>query len=213
MQDGKFRALQQILPDVSRETFERLLAYEALFLKWSKSINLAAPSTLDEFWVRHILDSAQLGAIHAPAGVWADIGSGGGLPGVVTAILMRETAGGRIHLIESNGKKAAFLRQALIESGGAGQVHACRIQEAFRSVGPVNVVTARALAPMRTLIALAKPWLDTGAIGLFHKGREYGEEMKVAGDVWHLDLVEHVSLIDRASVVLEIRSAMPNSGG
>ena len=209
MQDRKYRELRDVLPDVSRETFERLLAYEALFNKWSKAINLAAPSTMAEFWNRHVLDSAQLAAIYEPSGIWVDIGSGGGLPGIVMAILLSESSTGIIHLVESNGKKAAFLRQALIETGGAGQVHLLRIEDAYPKIGPAAVVTARALAPLPALISLAHPWLRSGAKGLFHKGREYREEVKAASDEWHLDLIEHQSTVDAASAILEIRSASP----
>jgi 16S rRNA (guanine527-N7)-methyltransferase len=212
MQEKKYQKLRKILPDVSRETFERLLAYETLFLKWSKAFNLAAPSTLTEFWDRHILDSAQLAVIEKPIGVWVDIGSGGGLPGIVISILLRETQNGLIHLVESNGKKAAFLRQALIETGGSGQVHQVRIEDAYPEIGPAAVVTARALAPLPALILLAHPWLSTGAKGLFHKGREYREEVKAASDEWRLDLIEHQSAADAASAILEIRSALPRHG-
>ena len=201
------------MPDVSRETFERLLAYEGLFLKWSKAINLAAPSTLADFWDRHVLDSAQLAAIHDPGGIWVDIGSGGGLPGIVMSILLRESANGLVHLVESNGKKAAFLRQALIETGGAGHVHVMRIEDAFPTIGPADIVTARALAPLPALISLARPWIDAGATGLFHKGRDYREEVKAARDDWHIDLIEHISSVDASSAVLEIRSASSVLGG
>jgi 16S rRNA (guanine527-N7)-methyltransferase len=204
--DEKFRKLRQILPDVSRETYERLQGYEALFHKWSKAFNLAAPSTLPDFWNRHILDSVQLANLREPCGVWVDLGSGGGLPGIVMAILMRESAGGIIHLVESNGKKAAFLRQALIETGGVGKVHSVRIEAAHAEVGHADVVTARALAPLSTLLLMAKPWINAGATALFHKGREYREEVKAAGDAKLLDLIEHQSAIDPQSTVLEIRS-------
>jgi 16S rRNA (guanine527-N7)-methyltransferase len=213
MQDDKYLRLLDILPGVSRETFDRLLAYEALFLKWSKAFNLAAPSTLDKFWDRHVLDSAQLVAIKKPSGIWVDIGSGGGLPGIVVAILMREYADVQIHLVESNGKKAAFLRQAMIETGGMGHVHATRIEDAYPKIGSAGIVTARALAPLPALVALARPWLETGATGLFHKGREYREEINAARDDWHIDLIEHASAVDDASAVLEIRSISPAFSG
>lgn len=209
MVDAKYARLIEILPQVSRETFLRLVAYENLFLKWSKAFNLAAPSTLQDFWSRHILDSAQLAKIRKPEGMWVDLGSGGGLPGIVMAILLSESADGHIHLVESNGKKAAFLRQALLETGGAGQVHNMRIDQAFAKIGPTNTVTARALAPLSSLLSLAKPWMSTGATALFHKGREYREEVKAAGDYWQFDLLEHTSVVDLESTVLEIRSVLP----
>jgi 16S rRNA (guanine527-N7)-methyltransferase len=206
MSDSKFRELQAILPDVSRETFLRLLAFEALFLKWSKAFNLAAPSTLGELWQRHILDSAQLVAIRKPQGIWLDIGSGGGLPGAIMAIFMAETGDGHIHLVESNGKKAAFLRTALNETDANGTIHNIRIEEAPKVVGRAEVMTARALASLPKLFELSEHWLSNGATGLFHKGREYLSEIKVARDEWQFDLLEHVSAIDQQSVILEIRS-------
>ena len=210
--EEKLWKLREILPDVSRETFERLLTFESLFHKWSKAFNLAAPSTLPDFWNRHILDSVQLACIREPGGIWVDLGSGGGLPGIVMAILLRETEGGFIHLVESNGKKSAFLRQALIETGGAGQVHSVRIEMARAETGPANVITARALASLSSLLELAAPWMNDGATALFHKGREYREEVKAAGDAWHLDLIEHPSAVDPEATVLEIRSVSPLSG-
>lgn len=210
--EKKYELLCQILPDVSRETFERLLVFEALFLKWSKAFNLAAPSTLPDFWKRHVLDSVQLAKLRKPSGIWVDVGSGGGLPGIVTAILLSDAPASHIHLVESNGKKAAFLRQALIETNGAGQVHRARIEGAFPKTGPVDVITARALAPLTILLEQTKPWMKTGATAFFHKGREYQEEIKAAGDAWRFDLIEHASAIDPESVVLEIRSASPASG-
>ena len=204
--DSKFSALQKVLPDVSRETFDRLKAFESLFFKWSKAFNLAAPSTLNDFWHRHIIDSAQLAAIIKPSGTWIDLGSGGGLPGIVLSILMRESSGGIVHLIESNGKKAAFLRNAILETAANGMVHQIRIEDAPKEVASADVVTARALAGLPALLTLAKPWLNGGATALFHKGREFREEVKVARDVYRFDLVEHKSMVDPASAILEIRT-------
>ncbi len=209
---GRLSELEALLPDVSRETFERLLAFEKLFLKWSKAFNLAAPSTHSDFWKRHILDSARIAAIRKPAGKWVDIGSGGGLPGIVLAILMRQTGDGAVHLVESNGKKAAFLRQALLETQAAGQIHALRIEDAHAIVGDANVITARALAPLPELFAYARPGWKAVRPACFHKGRDYREELKAARDVWRFDLVEHQGGIDPASVILEIRSLSPVSG-
>lgn len=206
MSEQKFHALQRIVPDVSRETFRRLLAFEALFLKWSKAFNLAASSTLVDLWDRHILDSAQLAAIERPQGTWLDIGSGGGLPGVIMAIFMAGAKDGHVHLVESNGKKVAFLRSAITETGAAGTVHQLRIEDAVQEIGTVQIVTARALAALPKLLDLSQPWLMAGATALFHKGREYRSEIKLARDEWQFDLIEHASAIDRESTILEIRS-------
>jgi 16S rRNA (guanine527-N7)-methyltransferase len=210
MTDTKFHDLQLIVPDVSRETFERLLAFELLFAKWSKTFNLVAASTLNSFWQRHILDSAQLIPIRKPAGNWVDIGSGGGLPAIVIAVFMIETVGAHVNLVESNGKKAAFLRSALTETGARGTVHNIRIEDASREISDVHVVTARALASLSNLFYLTEAWLTDGAVALFHKGREYRTEIKVARDEWQFDLLEHVSAIDRESVILECSSLKRN---
>lgn len=206
MGTNKLTQLQAVLPNVSRETFDRLLAYESLFIKWSKAFNLAAPSTLNDFWQRHVLDSAQIAAIRKPSGIWIDLGSGGGLPGIVIAVLMSESSGGMVHLIESNGKKVSFLRNALLETGAAGTVHQIRIEDAPREVPMADVVTARALAGLPALLLLSKPWLDAGASALFHKGREFREEVRLARDGSPFDLIEHPSVADPQSAILEIRS-------
>jgi 16S rRNA (guanine527-N7)-methyltransferase len=206
MSELKLNALQQIVPDVSRETFQRLLAFEVLFLKWSKAFNLAAPSTHVDLWDRHILDSAQLVSIERPKDTWLDIGSGGGLPGVIMAIFMAEYKSGHVHLVESNGKKVAFLRNAIAETGAAGTIHQLRIEDAAKIVGSAQIITARALAALPKLLELSQPWLTTGATALFHKGREYRSEIKLARDEWQFDLIEHRSAIDRESTILEIRS-------
>ena len=206
MNATKLTQLQAVLPSVSRETFGRLLAFESLFIKWSKAFNLAAPSTISDFWQRHVLDSAQIAAIRRPSGIWLDLGSGGGLPGIVLAVLMRESLGGMVHLIESNGKKVSFLRNALIETEGAGVVHQVRIEDALREVPGADVVTARALASLPTLLQLSRPWLDAGATALFHKGREFREEVRLARDGGPFHLIEHSSVADPRSAILEIRS-------
>jgi 16S rRNA (guanine527-N7)-methyltransferase len=202
----KFEQLRRVVPDVSRETFERLLAYEQLFMKWSKSFNLASPATLHEFWSRHILDSAQLFTIKVPKGTWLDIGSGGGLPGVVAAIMMVENTGAHVHLIESNGKKVAFLRTALLETGAAGTVHLSRIEDAPKIVAGADIVTARAVSSLGNLFELTSPWLLNGATGLFHKGQDFQREIDETRGAWRVDLVKHASAIDPASVILEIQS-------
>src|SRR5262245_30662832 len=115
---------------VSRETHERLSIFADLFQKWSKSINLVAPSTRDDLWNRHIADSSQIFQLFPIPAQWIDLGSGGGFPGVITAIFLAERNDGWVHLVESNNKKAAFLRIALAETGARGSVHPIRIEQA-----------------------------------------------------------------------------------
>lgn len=199
--------LRDIAGPVSRETLQRLEAFEAEFRRWSARINLAAPSTLDALWERHILDSAQLFKIAPLATAWLDLGSGGGFPGAVLALLLTDRPGSRIELVESNNKKAAFLRAVLAELGAPAVVHVCRIEEAFGRTSMPQVVTARALAPLPRLLGLARPWLvhpSGPARALFHKGREYAREVAESRDAWRFDLVEHASKIDPAGRILEI---------
>jgi 16S rRNA (guanine527-N7)-methyltransferase len=209
MSQAKLDQLRAILPDVSRETFERLKAFEALFRDWNSRMNLASASSLDQLWQRHILDSVQLARLAPMRGTWLDIGSGGGFPGIVLAILMRneggsEKKGSHVHLIESIGKKSAFLRAALLETGASGTVHAIRIESAAQLNLTPEFVTARALAPLPDLLKLTFPWLRPGAKGLFHKGRRHRAEIAAAHGGWRFDLIEHRSRTDADSVILEI---------
>jgi 16S rRNA (guanine527-N7)-methyltransferase len=189
---------------VSRETFDDVIAFEAVFRRWAARINLVAPSTLPELWSRHVLDSAQLAKIKPAAGKWLDIGSGGGFPGAVIALILKERAGASIDLVESNRKKAAFLQTVMGQLAAPAKVHARRIEDAYILVGQPEIVTARALAPLDALLGLAEPWLAAGASGLFHKGREYPRELAESADSWKFDLVEHRSLICGDSVILEV---------
>lgn len=201
---NKEQRLQEVLSHVSRETVDNLLSFEDLFRKWSKAINLASPSTLESLWERHIVDSAQLFDMAPTATRWLDLGSGGGFPGVVLAILLKERPSGKIDLVESNGKKAAFLRTALGQFSAPGTVHAFRIDAVWGKIHAPEIVTARALASLSDLFRLAEPWLTTGAVGLFQKGRDYRREIDESRYGWTFDLVERASMVDRDSVVLQI---------
>lgn len=196
---------QRIAGPVSRETFERLRAFEALFLRWNQRINLVAASTERELWQRHILDSAQLAALAPTARNWVDMGSGGGFPGLVIAFFLGEQDG-FIHLVESNRKKTAFLQAAIAQFDLPARVVPRRIDESYESVPLPEIVTARALAPLAVLCELAEPWLTQGARALFHKGRDYRREIEESAHRWRFDLVEHRSAIDEASLVLDIRN-------
>jgi 16S rRNA (guanine527-N7)-methyltransferase len=196
---------------VSRETFGRLVAFEALFQKWARRINLSAPSTLNDVWSRHILDSAQLLRLAPEAQRWLDLGSGGGFPGLVLAILLSERPDAHVDLVESNRKKAAFLQSVIGQFGLPARVHALRIDDVHASIGTPDVVTARALASLSSLLSLAEPWLASGATGLFHKGRDYRSEIEESAHQWRFDLLEHRSMIDPQSVILEIRDLTPKS--
>jgi 16S rRNA (guanine527-N7)-methyltransferase len=202
--DRRFESLSQINPAVSRETVDRLIAFEELFQKWSKAINLASPSTLADLWSRHILDSAQIFPLAPDAKRWLDIGSGGGFPGIVTACYLADRPGSRIDLVESAGKKAAFLRTAAGHLNVPAHIHAARIESMWEKIETPEVVTARALASLNDLFGLTEPWLVDGAKALFQKGRDYQREIDESRVGWDFDLVKHQSAIDQTSVILEI---------
>jgi 16S rRNA (guanine527-N7)-methyltransferase len=173
------------LTPVSRETVARLDRFVAVLLAWQRRVNLIAPSTEAKLWTRHVADSLQLISLAPQARIWADLGSGGGFPGLVIACALADLPGAQIHLVESNGKKAAFLREAVRATGSPAIVHAVRIEDfTASSLEPLDVVTARALAPLGKLLALAFPLLKTGALGLFPKGQDVAHELTDAAKCW-----------------------------
>ncbi|NTH79095.1 16S rRNA (guanine(527)-N(7))-methyltransferase RsmG [Agrobacterium rhizogenes] len=191
---------------VSRETQGRLQHFAELFQKWAKTINLVAPSTVDDLWRRHIADSAQIFQLHPKPARWVDLGSGGGFPGIITAILLAEQRDGHVDLVESNQKKAAFLRVCLRECEARGAVHAVRIEEAPKIVADCDVISARALAELDMLLDYAAPWVERNENLrlLLHKGRDYEREVHKARGRWEFDLVKHNSVVESDSVILEL---------
>src|SRR3954467_13587280 len=150
------KAAALVLTPVSPEAEARLDAYIALLLQWQVKTNLVASSTLPNLWTRHISDSLQLLALAPEAKIWIDLGSGGGFPGVVLACALADTPGAMLHLVERNAKKAAFLREALRITSAAGTVHLADIGDSVESVpGPVDCITARAVAPLHQLVGFA----------------------------------------------------------
>lgn len=182
------------LVPVSRETDDRLALYAERLLRWQRIKNLVAPSTLDQLWTRHFADSAQLVALAPEARRWVDLGSGAGFPGLVVAILLADTPGVRVDLVESNNRKCAFLREVARETGAPARVHAGRIEDVLPTLeGPVDVVTARALASVDQLLDLGRPLLEAGALGLFLAGDVLGGEgvegMIRASSGWQVESV------------------------
>jgi 16S rRNA (guanine527-N7)-methyltransferase len=187
------RALE--VTPVSRETLARLDEFVDLLLKWQRRTNLIAPATISEIWTRHVADSLQLVTL-APqartpqAQTWIDLGSGGGFPGLVIACVLADTAGTQVRLVESNAKKAAFLRETARALGLPALVHAMRIEEFTQSFADsADVVTARALAPLARLLDYAEPLLKSGAQGLFPKGQDVAAELTEASKYWRLETV------------------------
>lgn len=190
--------------DVSRETLERLTAFEAILRKWNPAINLVARSTIDEIWRRHFHDSIQVFDL-APVGArhWVDFGSGGGFPGLVVAILAAdERPDLKVTLVESDQRKAAFLSAASRELG----VNTTVLAERVENVAPLqaDVVSARALAPLGELLDMAERHLNADGIALFPKGASYESELARALEKWAFTDHKVASVTDPHAVVLSI---------
>ena len=188
------------LVPVSRETLARLDAYAQLLTRWSARINLVGRDTLPDLWRRHILDSAQLYRfVPSSAQNTIDLGSGAGFPGLVLAIL--GVPG--VELVEADSRKAVFLREAARVTGAAVTIRPCRIQAV--PPHPVDVVTARACAPLDRLLDLAAPFLAPDTLCLFPKGERFNEELTLARKRWTINVSVEPSLSDRRGVVLRLQ--------
>lgn len=190
--------------DVSRETAARLDAYAALLKKWNPAINLVSRASLAQLWTRHFLDSAQLLSL-APEGArhWADLGAGGGFPGLVIAVLAAETTPTlRVTLVESDQRKAAFLNTAIRELGLDAEVCAAR-SESLPS-RQADVVSARAVAPLADLLSHAERHLAPGGTALFPKGAGHGAEIAAALERWRFSVQKHPSRTDPEAVIFSI---------
>ncbi|NKB55465.1 MAG: 16S rRNA (guanine(527)-N(7))-methyltransferase RsmG [Alphaproteobacteria bacterium] len=187
--------------NVSRETLERLTLYSGLLRKWAQRVNLVGKSTLDDVWRRHMLDSAQL-LTHIPAASQnlVDLGSGAGFPGMVLAIMGVPD----VHLIESNAKKCAFLREVARLTGAPVTIHNVRIE----APPPLkaDVVTARALAPMPLLFEYAQSYLGPNSICLFLKGRGVEEELTELRKIWNIRENRYRSVTDTEGFILRLEA-------
>ena len=193
------------LTPVSRETETRLDLYLDLLRQWQAKTNLVAPSTLPRLWTRHVDDSLQLLRLAPATKVWVDLGSGGGFPGIVLACAMAEKPGAGVHLIERNSKKAAFLREALRITSAPGIVHATGIEDIVDSIGgPIDCVTARALAPLHQLIGFAEPLVRKGAKALFLKGQDVEVELTEATKYWNIEPKIYASLTGGQGWIVEL---------
>jgi 16S rRNA (guanine527-N7)-methyltransferase len=177
---------------------ERLETHRRLLADWSQRMNLVGPKELDAYWSRHAQDSAQLVRLAPGARRWVDLGSGAGFPGLTVACLVASEPGASVHLVEATGKKAAFLRAVAEEAELPAKIFNQRIEDFGAGEGPYDVVTARALGPLNRLIPYAKPILDCGAQGLFHKGADLDAELAAAknvlnGGAFRADVLESLS--------------------
>jgi len=202
------RALQLI--PVSRETEKRLDKFVEALLLWQRTTNLVAESTLSNLWTRHVADSLQLIGLAPEARVWVDFGAGGGFPGLPIACALADKPGAMVHLVESNGKKAAFLREAVRLTGVSAKVHQERAEKFGESCKEtVHAVTARALAPLKTLCDQAFPLVARGAVALFPKGQDVDAELTEAAKYWSIEADKVPSKTSPGGCVVVIRSLKP----
>jgi 16S rRNA (guanine527-N7)-methyltransferase len=200
----KARALA--LTPVSRETEKRLDLFVEVLLLWQQRQNLIATSTIPQIWTRHVADSLQLVPLAPDAKIWADFGSGGGFPGIAVACVLAERAGTMVHLVESVGKKVTFLREAVRVNGVSAIVHHARAEDFAKSCAePVDVVTARAVAPLKTLYEQALPLIAKGAIGLFPKGQDVDAELTEAAKYWTIQATKVPSVTSPEGQIVVVR--------
>lgn len=202
---------------VSRETLARLEVYADLLRTWQKVVNLVSPSTLDEIWHRHFADSAQLLAFSPPGGkVWLDLGSGGGFPALVLAILLAEKRPeAKVTLVESDARKAAFLGEVARKTGLAVEIRTERSEKyATQDKSQIrDVITARALAPLPKLLGLVLPFFSPQTVALFPKGREAEVEVGEARERFAFDCELRPSLTDAQARIVILRNLAVRTEG
>jgi 16S rRNA (guanine527-N7)-methyltransferase len=192
---------------VSRETRAQLETLVAELRRWQPVKNLVGPGTLDTVWTRHVADSLQLVDL-APADAtrWVDLGSGAGFPGLVVAIALADRPGFRMELVESNARKCAFLRHVARVTDAPVRVRDARIEAAVPGfAGATDVVSARALAPLATLLDWCGELLKTGAVGLFPKGAGVESEFTRVAKSPILAIEQIPSRTDSRARILRVR--------
>jgi 16S rRNA (guanine527-N7)-methyltransferase len=195
------------LTPVSRETLRRLDLFVETLLAWNARTNLIAASTVPHLWTRHIADSLQLLDLAPDARIWIDLGSGAGFPGLVIACALADQPGATVHLVESNGKKAAFLREAVRITGAPAVIHAERIEKFVDGFcGRSDAVTARALAPLKVVLDQSLKLLTAGALGLFPKGQDVDTELTEATKYWNINADLAPSRTDSQGRIVLVRA-------
>ncbi len=190
--------------NVSRETFERLSIYADLVARWNPRINLVSRNSLTELWTRHILDSVQVFRCSEHADHWVDLGSGGGFPGLVCAIMaIEESPNTRFTLVESDQRKSAFLRTVARECNAKCTVISKRIE----AIDPLHadILSARALADLTTLISFCDRHLDKSGVALLPKGENWKKELSDAREGWNFQAEPITSLTEPKAVILKVK--------
>lgn len=176
--------------------------FRGLLAEWNEKLNLVGPSALEAFWPRHAWDSAQLLRVAPEAKTWADLGAGAGFPGLVLAILLKDTPGAHVHLVESLGKRCRFLEAVVGTLNLHATVHNARAEALSLQV---DAVTARAVAPMAKLLGFAEPYLKRGAVGLFLKGQDVASELTEATRYWKFELELTPSLSSSQGQIVRVK--------
>ena len=198
---------------VSRETESQLVHFVEMLNRWQRTHNLVSATSLDQVWSRHVADSAQLAFRFREGGRWLDLGSGAGFPGIVIAIMIANRSGAHVHLVEADRKKAAFLSVVSAELGLPTTVLAERIESVVqRWSQPLDWVSVRGLAPLKTLCEWLEPLVGIGAHAVLLKGANFDVELSAIESAWDIDLVRYPSLIDSHGSVVEIRRLKRRSG-
>lgn len=179
-----------------------LEAFRKMLADWNDRMNLVGPSAMAEFWPRHAFDSAQLLPLAPDAKIWADLGAGAGFPGLVLAILLKGRSGARVHLVESMAKRCRFLEAVVQALDLPASVHNARAEDLLLKV---DVVTARACAPMVRLLGYARPYLRKGVTGLFLKGQDVEVELAQATRYWNFQAGLIPSLSSPQGRIVELR--------
>ncbi|ATC33613.1 16S rRNA (guanine(527)-N(7))-methyltransferase RsmG [Caulobacter vibrioides] len=192
----------QALVGATDAQIEDLARFQELLAEWNEVMNLVGPLTIATYWTRHVLDSAQLIPLAPDATTWADLGAGAGLPGVVLAILLKGRAGAKVHLVESMAKRCRFLEVVAKDLDLPVQIHNARAEDLKLKV---EVVTARACAPMTKLLGFAEPYLHKGALGLFLKGQDVEAELAEARKAWTFESQLRTSQSDPRGRIVQVK--------
>jgi 16S rRNA (guanine527-N7)-methyltransferase len=179
-----------------------LATYLELLTEWNQVMNLVGPSALAEFWPRHAWDSAQLLRLAPEALVWADLGAGAGCPGLMLAILLKGAPDAKVHLVESMAKRCRFLSEVAQKLDLPVEIHNVRAEDLGIRV---DIVTARACAPLPRLLGYAQPYLKRGATGLFLKGQDVGAELIDAAKCWKFEAELSASLSHPDGRILQVK--------
>jgi 16S rRNA (guanine527-N7)-methyltransferase len=192
----------QRLTDCSYAQLADLTRFQTLLAEWNAVMNLVGPATIAPYWNRHAWDSAQLLRLAPEARTWADLGAGAGLPGVVLAILLKDVPGAKVHLVESMAKRCRFLRVVADELALPVEIHNARAEDLNLKV---DVVTARACAPMVRLLGYAQPYLKRGATAWFLKGQDVASELAEAATYWKFESDLRPSLSDPRGQIVQVK--------